>query len=600
MASLQLPRAGRIPRPQIDALPPFKLSSVPLKDGTYRVKHSQSRKSEPRPEDVTSINAEIWFRSPALDEVTIRKIDSIQLFAESHDQGFCNNEDLGNWTWFELGIYENEEEETPRSKDGIELIWRSHYNNFKSDEYKWCEGNLFEETHDLVRNLEPGNCIGVRLISRFQAWAIYARNGYLVFKIGDETLDRKPPPRYEDIISGLDAVQEAISDVNAQNNAVFMPTISGGLYRGDAFGTSEERPLRVLSLDGGGVRGLVTLRLLKAVFEKACITQHPYQVFDMIGGTSTGGLIAIMLGRLKMSLDECIAAYLKVMGKIFPQTSKFEKCTKLSGDFYDEKTLEDAIKEIVGQKLGDPEAQLLDKDLDEKNPDNDCKIFVMAVRADKVNNRGPVFLRSYPNQVNMPEFPDIKVWEAARATSAAPAYFKPLSIGGVELLDGGLGANNPLGWLWTEMLSVFGPARPTSTFLTIGTGMPSNVGVKDPGNIFNIKATLDSFVSIATNTELTHILFRTLVNAFAPHARGKKYFRLNVGKYIGDWEETEGHLWWRETVHHYDDWAKVGKLDDVEALKPLMVLAEQYIKDNETLFGECATSLKEAVKMKYY
>ena len=64
MASLQLPRAAEIPRPKIDALPPFKLNSEPLKDGVYRVKHSQLRKSEPSPEDVTSINAEIWFKSP--------------------------------------------------------------------------------------------------------------------------------------------------------------------------------------------------------------------------------------------------------------------------------------------------------------------------------------------------------------------------------------------------------------------------------------------------------------------------------------------------------------------------------------------------------
>ena len=70
----------------------------------------------------------------------------------------------------------------------------------------------------------------------------------------------------------------------------------------------------------------------------------------------------------------------------------------------------------------------------------------MAVRKDKANNQGPVFLRSYVNNKVMSEFPEIKVWEAARATSAAPAYFKPFAIEKYELLDGGLGANNPLGW----------------------------------------------------------------------------------------------------------------------------------------------------------
>ena len=79
--------------------------------------------------------------------------------------------------------------------------------------------------------------------------------------------------------------------------------------------------------------------------------------------------------------------------------------------------------------------------------------FVTAVRKDAGNNRSPVFLRSYkPNYTALDKndilelLPEIKVWEAARATSAAPAYFKPFAIKKYELLDGGLGANNPLGW----------------------------------------------------------------------------------------------------------------------------------------------------------
>lgn len=70
----------------------------------------------------------------------------------------------------------------------------------------------------------------------------------------------------------------------------------------------------------------------------------------------------------------------------------------------------------------------------------------MAVKAQAANNRGPVFLRSYKNPNGLLELPNIKVWEAARATSAAPAYFEPIVVGGVKLVDGGLGANNPLGW----------------------------------------------------------------------------------------------------------------------------------------------------------
>lgn len=72
--------------------------------------------------------------------------------------------------------------------------------------------------------------------------------------------------------------------------------------------------------------------------------------------------------------------------------------------------------------------------------------FCMATRADASNNRAPVFLRSYRNPQDISLLPDIKIWEAARATSAAPYYFKPMQVGPYKLVDGGLGANNPLGW----------------------------------------------------------------------------------------------------------------------------------------------------------
>lgn len=72
---------------------------------------------------------------------------------------------------------------------------------------------------------------------------------------------------------------------------------------------TEQRPLRILSLDGGGVRGIATLTLLSEIMaqiprERGQPLQkgellRPCEYFDLICGTSTGGLIAIMLGRLR-------------------------------------------------------------------------------------------------------------------------------------------------------------------------------------------------------------------------------------------------------------------------------------------------------------
>ena len=69
---------------------------------------------------------------------------------------------------------------------------------------------------------------------------------------------------------------------------------------------SEARIPRVLTFDGGGVRGLSSLLILREIMEviqdkmEADETPPPCEYFDLIGGTSTGGLIALMLGRLGM------------------------------------------------------------------------------------------------------------------------------------------------------------------------------------------------------------------------------------------------------------------------------------------------------------
>lgn len=105
----------------------------------------------------------------------------------------------------------------------------------------------------------------------------------------------------------------------------------------------DEEGLCLLSLDGGGVRGLSSLLILKAIMDKINIglssPVRPCEIFDLIGGTSTGGyvnlmhmlsnqtnsivrLISIMLGRLGMDADECIEAYSDIMESIFGEPAR--------------------------------------------------------------------------------------------------------------------------------------------------------------------------------------------------------------------------------------------------------------------------------------
>src|ERR1043165_8361656 len=107
--------------------------------------------------------------------------------------------------------------------------------------------------------------------------------------------------------------------------------------------------VRLLALDGGGIRGLSSLMILQQLMATVDPESppKPCDYFDMIGGTSTGGLIAIMLGRLRMTIEDCIEAYNLLSDKVFEKkTHRVTIRGKLQGRF-DTAALENAIKQIL-------------------------------------------------------------------------------------------------------------------------------------------------------------------------------------------------------------------------------------------------------------
>lgn len=126
---------------------------------------------------------------------------------------------------------------------------------------------------------------------------------------------------------------------------------------------SPTRPesLRVLCLDGGGIKGYTSLLILKRIFRTMMAEgqfeemQKPCDVFDLIIGTSTGGLIAVMLGRLHMTIDECIAKYEQVGKVVFGKNIQGGKLGKMikglrSSSFYDIGDLQDEVRKILDMK----------------------------------------------------------------------------------------------------------------------------------------------------------------------------------------------------------------------------------------------------------
>lgn len=135
-------------------------------------------------------------------------------------------------------------------------------------------------------------------------------------------------------------------------------------------GSSSGKGLRLLSLDGGGVCGLSIILIIKNLMERIGKDNPPApcEYFELIGGTSTGGLVAIMLGRMRMTIRECEAAYRK-LSHVF---------TQVRGDGstyqFDHGAFEDAIKAMLADHSMDPKCLLKEKS------SAACKTYVASGR----------------------------------------------------------------------------------------------------------------------------------------------------------------------------------------------------------------------------
>ena len=135
--------------------------------------------------------------------------------------------------------------------------------------------------------------------------------------------------------------------------------------------------------------------------------------------------------------------------------------------------------------------------------------------------------------------------------------------------------------MWNEVLDVYGPARRTDCFLSIGTGISQNKHLGKPG-IISQADFAENLSAVATNSQLLHVLFKTLINAYAPSPGLKKYWRLNIG----------------EEIEEYDNYKDVGDLDDVGKMDMIREMTEKYMKLNDGLITECSDAVRNSFNRK--
>jgi len=108
----------------------------------------------------------------------------------------------------------------------------------------------------------------------------------------------------------------------------------------------------------------------------------------------------------------------------------------------------------------------------------------------------------------------------------------------------------------------------------------------------NLPKFADGVAGIATNSEITNILFRSLLNAFAPQGMAKKYWRFNVGDGLPDWVEQDGLWQWKLLATRQEE--ERGELDNTKAIPMTEQKAREYISlpGAQTMVIQCAGSLE--------
>ncbi len=218
------------------------------------------------------------------------------------------------------------------------------------------------------------------------------------------------------------------------------------------------KPFKILSLDGGGIRGIYTAELLRRCEETLCGGQKLGRCFDMIAGTSTGGIIALGLG-LGISTAEITGFYRNDGRQIFPPlpgwwlARKWRFASWLAGPILKHKELENALRKRFGEHLlGESMTRLVIPAF--LMPKTEIAVF-------KTDHH-----RDFKNDHLTP------MWKVARATSAAPTYLKGFEHeeSGRIFIDGGVWANNPVMVALVDAVSAYDVSFDQIEILSIGTG----------------------------------------------------------------------------------------------------------------------------------
>ncbi|OWY57034.1 zinc ion binding protein [Alternaria alternata] len=360
--------------------------------------------------------------------------------------------------------------------------------------------------------------------------------------------------------------------------------------------------VRILSLDGGGIRGIAELEVLCQIQEKLGVNIPISAFFDLIVGTSTGGIIALALAVKQWSVNKCIEEFKRLVKKAF-SPREFHGIAPLQyiatashGSTWKTTPFHEALLESLGDGylFGGAESS-----------DNVARVAVTTT--DEVATRGIVianYCRKSPKDDKQsyeflrPSEPDaeMRTWHAGAATAAATPFFKPFvhPFTGETYLDGAFYNNNPVKvgnrerqLLWPDVQD-----NHPDLLLSIGTSQHQQAMVEDfRSERFDMQRNIIS--------SLSHGKAKIKATSKVKHLAGMfQYGKAAINK-LGDsihcerqWEQFLDGME-RSTAHSEDSrrYVRINpdigrtppRLDDVNEVDRLQLDVSRYLKGSEAM-----------------
>ncbi|KAI9760680.1 MAG: hypothetical protein M1840_002356 [Geoglossum simile] len=298
--------------------------------------------------------------------------------------------------------------------------------------------------------------------------------------------------------------------------------------------------IRILSIDGGGVRGVIPLEFLRSIQDTLGPRCPVQSFFDLAFGTSAGGLIILGMFLRQWDISYCSRIFEQLAKRCFRKrrlsglpilcrVNRLLKCWTCDG-CYDTVDLEASLKQCFGsQKCFD-------------TPESSFSGAKVGVTATTISNATPFIFSNYngegtrnascgykhlrPRDVKDEPF----VWEAARATSAAPVLFQTAQISTVGAFqDGGLKHNNPVYLALWESDQIWTSHATRDVVLSLGTGTESDPmsPVAPSFRHFLVDGFIPRLYRSSMSSLDGEITWKHLQNSLDEKSKSD-YFRLNV------------------------------------------------------------------------